>query len=522
MGVFMKYQALYRKYRPKNFDEVVGQKITMQILKNSIINNHISHAYLFYGPRGTGKTSIAKILSRTINCLNPINALPCEECDNCKASKTQDCVDILEIDAASNNGVDEIRELKNKISFVPSELKYKVYIVDEVHMLSTGAFNALLKTLEEPPEHAIFILATTELNKVPLTIVSRCQTLEFKKIDEESMIAKLQEISEKENMKIDTSGLKEISKYSNGGLRDAIGLLEKSSSYTSELITDKTIKEISGNVSEKELSEFIELFEEKNVEEIINKINLYYTQGIDLIRFANNIIDFLRDKMINDKQYDKNICDFIIELDKTVSTMEKSENPKIIFEVTIINSLLKNDKTTNDDTNIVVKNNNEKPSEDKQKNNTKNGIKTISAIEDNIKEIRVGNTLYNPQKNIISNIRNTWDKVKDLTFDTELGNMARLLASDINPVAASDTNIILISKMTGLAKQINSDINDVEKIFKKCFGQSYKIICLAEDEWKKYIAEYKQDKTKFKYQEEPNIENKKQTLKEKAKELFDE
>ena len=220
----MKYQALYRKYRPKNFNEVVGQNVTTKILKNAITSNHISHAYLFYGPRGTGKTSIAKIFARTINCSNLNDVVPCENCDSCLYSINPGCPDIIEIDAASNNGVDEIRELKNKISFVPTELKYKVYIVDEVHMLSTGAFNALLKTLEEPPEHAIFILATTELQKVPLTIISRCQTLEFKKIDDSSMKNKLQEISNIEKIKIDDSGIEEIIKNSNGGLRDAIGL----------------------------------------------------------------------------------------------------------------------------------------------------------------------------------------------------------------------------------------------------------------------------------------------------------
>ena len=519
----MKYQALYRKYRPKNFNEVVGQKVTIQILKNAIMNDHISHAYLFYGPRGTGKTSIAKILSRTINCESPKDGIPCEECESCKLSKDPGCVDIIEIDAASNNGVDEIRDLKSKISFVPSELKYKIYIVDEVHMLSTGAFNALLKTLEEPPAHAIFILATTELQKVPLTIISRCQTLEFKKIDETSMMKKLSEISEKENINIDESGIKEISKYSNGGLRDAIGLLEKAVSYTNDKIDSNIIKEISYNISKDDLNEFLDLFKSKDVDNLLIKVNEYYNEGIDLIKLANNIIEYLRDEMINKKEYDKYTCNLINELDKMVTMMETSENPKIVFEVTLINFLL--DEEPKDTNKIIIK---EEKTEDKlestpklvEKNN--NSAILENDLDAKIKEIRVGNTLCNPQKTIISEIRKSWDKIKDLAFDSELGNLARLLASDTMPVAASDTNIILVSKLNGIATQVNSDGDNANKIIYKTFNKKFDIVCLSEEEWKNYTIEYKNNKDKFKYVEEPKKENKKQTLKDKAKELFDE
>jgi DNA polymerase-3 subunit gamma/tau len=517
----MNYQALYRKYRPKNFDEVVGQEITIQILKNAIESNHTSHAYLFFGPRGTGKTSIAKIFSRTINCDNPKNGIPCENCDSCKISKDSGCVDIIEIDAASNNGVDEIRDLKSKISFVPSDLKYKVYIIDEVHMLSTGAFNALLKTLEEPPNHAIFILATTELQKVPATIISRCQTLEFKKINDTSMIAKLKEISDKEKIKIEDDGINEICKYSNGGLRDAIGLLEKASSYTNDKITDNVIKMISGNISDNELEEFTKLFDEKNIEQIIVLINKYYYEGIDLIKLANNLIDYIRTKMIKSKEYSKDRCKLIIELDRMVSLMEKSENTKILFEATIINYLLGDDSeiktsvkvekneilTTKKEDNTIV-DNSEKESKDKDKTE--------------LKSIRIGNTLCNPKKDIISKIRNDWSKIADYAFDEELGNIARLLSSDITAVAASDTNIILESKLGGIANQLNDDIGSVEKIFKKAFENDYKIICLSEGEWKDTRKEFLENKEKFKYIEEKVQEKKSKSLKDKAKELFDE
>ena len=522
----MKYQALYRKYRPKNFDEVVGQNITMKILKNAISSDHISHAYLFYGPRGTGKTSIAKIFARTVNCENLKDAIPCEKCDSCVYSKEPECPDIIEIDAASNNGVDEIRELKSKISFTPSELKYKVYIVDEVHMLSTGAFNALLKTLEEPPEHVIFILATTELQKVPLTIISRCQTMEFKKIDDKSMTSKLKEIAENEKIVIDDSGISEIVKNSNGGLRDAIGLFEKAVSYSNK-IDENVIKEISGNISDKELEEFINDFEEKKLDVVINKINDYYNEGIDLIKLGNSFIRYLRDKMIKTKEYNKEYCNLIIDLDDAISKMEKSENPKVIFEVTVINYLVDNnpkEKTIEQTIEQKIEQIDKKqPAAEKEviKEEQKTKLEEDKAIENNIKDIRVGNTLCNPQKEIISNIRNNWNKVNDLAFDEDFGNVARILSSDVLPVAASKTNIVLISKLIGIANQINKDIETTEKIIEKTFSDKYKIICLSKEEWDKYTQEYKNNKEKFKYQEEVEIKKKNNTLKEKAKELFD-
>lgn len=513
----MEHQTLYRKYRPKNFNDVVGQKVTIQILKNAINNNQISHAYLFYGPRGTGKTSIAKILSRTINCEHISNGIQCEKCSSCLSSKDPNCVDILEIDAASNNGVDEIRDLKNKISFVPSELKYKVYIIDEVHMLSTGAFNALLKTLEEPPKHAIFILATTELQKVPLTIISRCQTLEFRKIDSQSMKEKLTEISNKENIKIDDSGIKEIIRYSNGGLRDAIGILEKASSYTNELIDSKIIKDISGNVSEEDLKKFISNIENKNIEGILNLINEFYDEGIDLIRLCNSVIDYLRNNMIEEKKYTKSVCSFIIKLDNIVNMMEKSQNQKTILEASIIDLIIDNNIEKNDNINKNVETN-------QNSFDVKNNETEIEKYNfDKIKEIRVNNTLYDPKKDIISQIRNNWNKIMDLAFDENFGNLSRMMSSDTKPVAASNSNMILVTKLTGMANQINKELDKVEQIINKVFEFDCRIICLSDEEWKKYTLEYKNNKDKFKYIEEVinNKDQKKKSLKEKAKELFD-
>ena len=248
------YQVLYRKYRPKTLQEVAGQDIVVKILKNSLKNDKLSHAYLFSGPRGTGKTSIAKILARVINCSNPVDYSPCNKCVSCTQKNN---VDIIEIDAASNNGVDEIRELKNKINLVPSFGKYKIYIIDEVHMLSIGAFNALLKTLEEPPAHAMFILATTEPHKIPVTILSRCQRLDFKKISEESIFKRLNEIVEKEKINIDPEAIKEIARLSDGGMRDAISMLDQASSYSDDKIELTDIYEINGIITKKMMNEFL-------------------------------------------------------------------------------------------------------------------------------------------------------------------------------------------------------------------------------------------------------------------------
>ena len=230
------YKALYRRYRPKGFGAVVGQDSIVKTLKNSISCNNFGHAYMFFGPRGVGKTTISKILARSINCLENSNGEACGKCKNCINSADKDCVDIIEIDAASNNGVDEIRELRSKVNLVPSFLKYKVYIIDEVHMLSIGAFNALLKTLEEPPEHVIFILATTDPQKVPETIISRCQCFSFKRIPNEAIVDKLKFVCEEENIDIEEDVLRQIAIFSEGGMRDALGMLDKLHSYTNSKI----------------------------------------------------------------------------------------------------------------------------------------------------------------------------------------------------------------------------------------------------------------------------------------------
>ena len=238
----MNYKVLYRKYRPNNFDELVGQETVKTLLKDSIINNKISHAYIFSGPRGTGKTSTAKIFAKAINCQNNINGNPCCSCSFCENFKNSS--DIYEIDAASNTGVDQIREIIDNVKLTPINSKYKIYIIDEVHMLSTSAFNALLLTLEEPPSHVIFILATTNIEAVPITILSRCQRLDFKKIDDEDIFNQLKNISKKENIDIEDEAIKEIALYSEGGLRDALSILDQISKLNRHISYDDVLKNL--------------------------------------------------------------------------------------------------------------------------------------------------------------------------------------------------------------------------------------------------------------------------------------
>ena len=245
------YQALYRKYRSKTFEEIVGQNHVTTALKNQIINNEFSHAYLFSGTRGTGKTSCAKILSRAVNCEHPVDGNPCNECESCRSILEDRVMDVVEMDAASNNGVDDIRELKDKVVYPPQNLKYKVYIIDEVHMLSKGAFNALLKILEEPPRHLIFILATTEPEKIPTTILSRLQRYNFKRISEDEISSNLERISKIENREVEPEVFELIANSSDGAMRDSLSLLDQLFSFSDEKLTYERAIDILGIVSNK-------------------------------------------------------------------------------------------------------------------------------------------------------------------------------------------------------------------------------------------------------------------------------
>ena len=303
------YRAFYRKYRPSTFTDVVGQKHITTTLENAVKSGKTSHAYLFTGSRGTGKTSCAKILSKAVNCLDPQNGNPCNECEICKGIDSGAILDIIEIDAASNNGVDNIRDLREEANFTPANAKYRVYIIDEVHMLSIGAFNALLKTLEEPPAHVIFILATTEVHKLPSTILSRCQRFDFKRIPPEDMAVRLKEVAEKENLRLSDDGAMLIARIADGAMRDALSLLDRCSSCEG-VIDSAAVASSAGLAGREYIFELCDCILEKNSAKALEVIDKLYNDSCDMERLITELTSHFRNLMVSKAV--KNFQDMII------------------------------------------------------------------------------------------------------------------------------------------------------------------------------------------------------------------
>ena len=292
------YQALYRKYRPQTFDDVSGQLAVTQTLKTQLLSGKMSHAYLFTGSRGTGKTSCAKILAKAVNCLHPDNGNPCNCCEACKAIDSGSCMDVLEIDAASNNGVDNVRDLRDDAIYSPSQVKMRVYIIDEVHMLSISAFNALLKIIEEPPEHLLFILATTELHKVPATILSRCQRFSFRRISQEDIAGRLQYVAYQENIDLDDGAARVIARLADGGMRDGLSLLDQCASATVGELTAERVYACLGIAGERKCGELMGYIANHNTKSALELFNQLYTEGKDLSAMLDEMACLCRDLLV--------------------------------------------------------------------------------------------------------------------------------------------------------------------------------------------------------------------------------
>lgn len=347
------YQALYRKYRSQNFSQLVGQEVVARTLKQAVEQDKISHAYLFSGPRGTGKTSVAKIFAKAMNCPNQVGGEPCNNCYICQAVTDGSLEDVIEMDAASNNGVDEIRDIRDKSTYAPSIAQYKVYIIDEVHMLSTGAFNALLKTLEEPTPNVVFILATTELHKIPATILSRVQRFEFKSIKTQDIRDHIFQILEKEGIDYETEAVEIIARRAEGGMRDALSILDQALSLTQEAtLTTAVSEEITGTISLSALDHYVAALAQKDVPGALKNLDLIFENGKSMTRFVVDLLQYLRDILIvqaggenphHSDAFEKNLAlpkDVLFEMislaTKSLADIKASLQPKIYAEMMTI------------------------------------------------------------------------------------------------------------------------------------------------------------------------------------------
>ena len=512
----MSYLALYRKYRPQTFEEVVGQQYVTKILKNTIDRNMTSHAYLFSGPRGTGKTTIAKLIAKLLNCESPINDIPCEKCPSCIAFNEKNHPDIIEMDAASNNGVDEIREIRDKVTLMPSISKYKVYIIDEVHMLSIGAFNALLKTLEEPPQHAIFILATTELYKVPATIISRCQCFNFEKISEEDIVKKLKYIVEKENIKVEEEVLNLIAKYSDGGLRDAINLLDKLACCSTNITIDD-FYEIKGIVKEEELFDIVSALVNGNTKEALEKLDYLGKKGKNLILFATELIEYLKNMLISNNTYglDKDkIFEMIDILNDTVNNMKNSCYQKVLLEVAFlkVENLLKNIEIVDNEEKAVKKDELQEKPKEKQKEDINNNVEKENEIETNksneqifeINKIRINNALALANKNLLEDLKICWVNLSDYLYNKEFGSVVSFLI-DGNVRVVGEKDVIISFKYDSTLENALLNISKIESLIYLIVNKNYKVSVVLDDEWEqiknKFILDKKNGIT-YTYKEE--------------------
>lgn len=529
------YQALYRKYRPQKFDDVVGQKVIVKTLCNAVIHNQINHAYLFAGPRGTGKTSIAKIFAKTINCEHLSNLIPCDQCDSCTQFNNKQTVDIIEIDAASNNGVEEIREIKNKVNLVPTNGKYKVYIIDEVHMLTTAAFNAMLKTLEEPPKNVIFILATTEPHKIPLTILSRCQRYDFKRLSNYEIVDRLKSIVNKEQILVEDGVLEMIADISNGGMRDSIGLLDQLITFCDDKIRLEDVHEINGTINSEQIFMFVTEMINKNYNNLYSLLDQYNNEGKNLSKILESIVEFLKNVLIYincpnyfNNELDKECFEKILKLTNedelyvyidnfldTLKNIKLENNKKLLIELAFIKiyNLLdsKNNKINdcfrNGVDNSIKDRNNIKLVENKKTTIPLNINDNISKI----KKIRINNTLAKFNKKELIDLRNNIYEIKKLMNISEYSSIISLIL-DGELKARGENNLIFVYSSLSLEQYFNSEIIIIEKILKEVFNVNYKVISVNAREWeiikKEFNNSLKNKQNNYIYQEEDfNVED---------------
>lgn len=517
----MSYTALYRKFRPDNFDDVKGQDHIVTTLTNQIKHNRIGHAYLFCGTRGTGKTTVAKILAKAVNCQHPVNGSPCGECDMCKAIQAGTSMNVIEIDAASNNGVDNIREIREEVAYRPTEGNYKVYIIDEVHMLSTGAFNALLKTLEEPTENVVFILATTELHKIPATILSRVQRFEFKSIKQGAIKEHLASILEKEGLTFDDEALTIISRRAEGGMRDALSILDQALSLSADNnVSQSVAEEITGSIGLTALDSFVASVRNQDTTKALSNLETLFDNGKSMSRFATDLLEYFRDLLIvkaggenshHSPLFEENLSleqDRLFQLIDLVTSalpeIKTGTHPKIYAEMLTIkltetSAQVRQDIPANlqeeldslrrevDSLRKALK---EGPSQGKVTPTRKSKASYQYKVDREKILTIMRETMENPQKSrqCLDALKATWPEILD-----SISPQNRALLNGSEPVLANQENAILAFNAAFNAELVmkRSDLNDMfGNIMSSAAGFSPNIMAVPKAEFEKLRTEF--------------------------------